>query len=150
MLVYSWSTSTWRPGTSGNIRSLLWLSQPFSSLCWACKQIDMHTSLFIWLFKPQKHRADCCFHVRDTFLNSHLMSHTVKNIRNSNCSLFFFFLKPRTLPSWKCTSRYISNNSFSWSSLKLKNYFLCNFMTSRAHQQFLTVTVTLITPFIHC
>ena len=60
--------------------------------------------LSFWLFRPQKHRENHYFYVRDTFLRSNLMSRTVKSSEIQTV----LFSKQNTLPSWKQVSRYIS------------------------------------------
>ena len=138
---------------SSNIRSLLWLSQPLSSLCWACKYWHAHFS-YHFGYSDFKNRENRCFYVRDTFLNSHLMPGLCHALRNKSEFQTVLFSNPSALLSWKRTSRYISNMSFTWWSLKLKIVYFV-----RAHQQFPTYKnchaghgrdVPLVTPFMHC
>ena len=81
---------TWRPQTSGNILSLLWLSQnKFLSLL-NLKSFAWTLLLKYWFFRTRKHKkANRDFRARDVFLRSNPdLTHCKKIETCSNCSIF--------------------------------------------------------------
>ena len=87
----------WRP------EFILAMSKLFVSL-----KLHLFSLLFTyWLLRPQKHKVNRRFHVRDTCFSAvAFMSRTVKKKKNEIQRASFS--KQSGLPSWKHASRYIS------------------------------------------